>query len=262
MGLRRSLKRLDRRVRDSVLVQRAAAGVLAGYLWATYRTTRWRHEGAEHLAAMWAEPAFIAAVWHARLFPIAMLRKRGRRAVALISPNRDGDLLARVMANTGAEAIRASSRDPRKPDKDGGGAAAAPKVVDALKGGAVLVITPDGPRGPRMRAKPGAALFSAAADSPVLPVAYSVRRAITLKTWDRFLIPTPFNRGVFVFGAPIPPADPNDRDAVEARSAAIEAAITEATRKADRLMGRRTPEPGPTLTEAAAALAAGRKLPV
>lgn len=239
-------RRLIRRVLDSA-GSRLLGGVAGFYIWLIFQTTRWRYEGREHLEAMLAEKSFVAAVWHARLAPIAMLRPRGRRAVALISANRDGAFLARVMANTGAQAIFGSSRDPRKADKSKGGSEALSKAVTALKTGAILVITPDGPRGPRMRAKPGVAAMAAAASAPVLPVAYSVRRALVLKSWDRFMAPWPFGRGVFVFGPPIPPADPSDPDALEARRAEIEAALIAVTERADGLIGRETPEPGPPL---------------
>jgi hypothetical protein len=200
---------------------------------------------------MFARSNFIGAVWHSRLAPIVMLRPRGRRAVALISANSDGDVIARLIANLGGEAVRGSSRDPRKADKHKGAAEAVSKLTTALKEGAIVVITPDGPRGPRMRAKLGVAAVSAAAGAPVLPVAYAVRRARVFRSWDRFMLPWPFNRGVFVFGAPIE-APVDDPEALEAHRAAIEAAVIAATLEADRLVGRETPEPGAALRPGAA----------
>lgn len=239
-------RRFVRRILDSALSPVLAA--LAGfYVWLMFQTTRWRYEGREHLDAMFAEPGFIASVWHARLAPIAMLRPRGRRAVAMISANRDGALLARVMANLGAETVHGSSRDPRKGGKAKGAITAFNQSVAALKAGAILVITPDGPRGPNMRAKPGVAAIAAASGRPVLPVAYSARRAVVFGTWDRFMAPWPFNRGVFVFGPPIAPPERDDAAALERHRAAVEAAMIEATERADRLVGRETPTPGPAL---------------
>lgn len=245
-------RRLIRRVLDSALA-RVLAGVAGFYIWLSFQTTRWRYVGREHLDAMFAEPGFIASVWHSRLAPIAMLRPRGRRAVALISANRDGALLARIMANTGAEAVHGSSRDPRKKDKDRGGSAAMALCVAAVKEGAILVITPDGPRGPRMRAKPGVSAIAAASGRMVLPVAYSVRRAKVFNSWDLFMAPWPFNRGVFVFGAPISAPESEDEAALERHREAVEAAMNAVTEQADRLVGRETPEPGPALAVEAGA---------
>lgn len=219
-------------------------GRLGGfYVWLAYRTTRWEWVGREHLDEAFAQPRMIAGVWHARLALVCMLRPRGRRAVALISQSRDGEAIAQIIHATGAEAVRGSSRDPKKPDKEKGGAEASVALVTAVNEGAVVVVTPDGPRGPRMRAKSGATLISAATATPVLPVAFSVRRGKIFRSWDRFLLPWPITRGVWVFGAPIPAPDPNDLDDVELKRQALEAALTAATREADRRMGRETPEP-------------------
>lgn len=246
-------RRWIRRALDSAVV-RVLAAFGSFYIWLIYQTQSWRWIGREHLDAMFAEPSFVAAVWHGRLAPIAMLRPRGRRAVALISANRDGALLGRIMANTGAEAVYGSSRDPKKRDKAKGGAEASAQALKALEDGAILVITPDGPRGPRMRAKPGVAVLSATAQVPVLPVAYAVRNAKEFKTWDRFLAPWPFSRGVFVFGEPIPPAPAGDEAAIEARRLLIEEAVIAATRQADAAVGRDTPAPGPPFDASQAAL--------
>ena len=230
-----------------------AIGWLGGFLiWATYYTTRWDRIGQDRLEALLADPerrkgGFLVAFWHGRLFPIAMIRPKGRAVSAVISGNRDGEIITRILAATGIGAIRGSSRDPRKPDKDRGGAEALAGAVEALGQGVVVAVTPDGPRGPLMRVKPGIAMMAARAGAPVLPLAYSVRRAKAFRSWDRFLLPWPFNRGVFVYGEPIPPADPNDPEALEAFRAALEAAVLAATREADARMGRVTPEPGPPL---------------
>ncbi len=224
------------------------AGLGAGYVLLIWYTTRWKWVGREHLDAMMARPSFIGSVFHARLAPIVMLRPRGRRAVALISANSDGDVIARLIANLGAEAVRGSSRDPKKADKDKGAAEAVSRLSVALQEGAIVVVTPDGPRGPRMRVKAGVAAVSAAAGAPVLPVAYSVRRAKIFRSWDRFMLPWPFTRGVFVFGEPIE-APAESPEAIEAHRAAIEKAMLAATREADRLMDRDTPEQGRPLDE-------------
>ena len=63
------------------------------------------------------------------------------------------------------------------------------------------VITPDGPRGPRFKFKPGAILLSQMSGRPMLPLAYAASRAWLVK-WDKFVIPAPFARIVIAIGAP------------------------------------------------------------
>jgi hypothetical protein len=63
------------------------------------------------------------------------------------------------------------------------------------------VITPDGPRGPRFKFKPGAILLAQMSGRPMLPLAYAASRAWLFK-WDRFVIPVPFARIAIAIGAP------------------------------------------------------------
>lgn len=225
------------------------AGALCSvYVRLVFHTTRWRWIGREHYEAAKADPrSFIGAVWHARLAPIAMLRPRGRRAVAMASEARDGEMIAQTIRFLGAESVRGSSRDPRKPDKDRGGAAAVEALIARARSGDIVVITPDGPRGPRMRAKIGVALVAERSGAPVLPVAFSVRRAKVFKSWDRFMLPWPFSRGAFAFEPMIDPPAADDPSAREVFRRRVEAAMNAATRAADAAVGRETPEPGEPL---------------
>jgi len=63
------------------------------------------------------------------------------------------------------------------------------------------VITPDGPRGPRFKFKPGALLLAQMSGRPILPMSYAASRAWLIK-WDRFVIPMPFSRIALAIGPP------------------------------------------------------------
>ena len=160
--------------------------------------------------------------------------------VAMISNNRDGAMIAAVAARFGAEAVRGSSFDRRK-RRAKGAAAAYRAALGVLSGArAVLGVTPDGPRGPRMRAQAGVAHLAIASGRAVMPVAISARPAWMARSWDRFLLPLPFARTVVVYGAPLAPPS---ADAVEGHRAAIETALNAVTAEADRICGRAPPVP-------------------
>jgi lysophospholipid acyltransferase (LPLAT)-like uncharacterized protein len=63
------------------------------------------------------------------------------------------------------------------------------------------VITPDGPRGPRFRFKPGALLLAQMSGRAILPMSYAASRAWLIK-WDKFVIPLPFSRIAIAIGPP------------------------------------------------------------
>ncbi len=211
----------------------------AAYIRFAWATTRWRVEGAQHRQAQIDAPGpLIAALWHNRLLFSPMSRAPGRRAHAVISANRDGDMMAAVARQFGIALIRGSSADPRKPRKDKGGRAVYAASLRALRAGDMVAIAVDGPRGPRMREQPGAAMLAATAPAPVIPLAFATRRGWYVNSWDRFLLPWPFDRGVMVYGAPLPPPVASGVQAVEAHRLALEAALTEVSQRADRLAGR------------------------
>ncbi|MGM0586518.1 MAG: lysophospholipid acyltransferase family protein [Pseudomonadota bacterium] len=235
------------RIRKSPFLRALAAALGVGYLRLMDATVRWRIEGGETRARVQAgRGRWIIPVWHGRLMGAPCEKTKAMRVWALISANRDGDIIAQAVARFGAPSIRGSSRDPRKPDKDKRGRAAAQEAARVMseETDAVLVLTPDGPRGPRMHAQPGVATIAIAARAPVAPYAYATRRAIMLKTWDRFLIPLPFDRGVKVWGDPLEPPEDDSAEAAEAFRAQVEAAMLEVTERADRLAGREPVRPG------------------
>ena len=66
-----------------------------------------------------------------------------------------------------------------------------------------LAITPDGPRGPRHRFQPGAVYLAQVTGFAVIPVIYQYSPRITLKSWDRFMVPLPFCRCPIRLGTPL-----------------------------------------------------------
>ena len=62
----------------------------------------------------------------------------------------------------------------------------------ALKNGDDLLVTPDGPRGPRHVVSNGAIALAHKAKAAVMVVNYMPESYWQLKSWDKFLIPKPF----------------------------------------------------------------------
>jgi lysophospholipid acyltransferase (LPLAT)-like uncharacterized protein len=153
----------------------------------------------------------------------------------LISQHRDGQFIARTVAHFGIDTVAGSSSK--------GGSAALRSMLRSLKQGECVGITPDGPRGPRMRASDGIVHVARMSGVPVIPCGFSSRRRKLLGSWDRFTVALPFSKGVFVWGEPIRvPADATPEQLEQAR-AAIETGLTAVTQSADRAMGHAPVEP-------------------
>lgn len=224
-----------RRLIRHPVVQGGLARVVGLYLALVVRTTRWRLVGAEPaLATLAAGQPLILAFWHERLplmpalFDLARAQEPATarlRPHVLVSQHRDGRFIGAAVRRFGVEMIHGSSRR--------GGAGAMAALLRTLRRGQPVLITPDGPRGPRRQAAPGVAQLAAHSGTSVVPLGASSSAQRRLGSWDRMMLPLPFGRGVVVCGAPIPVA----RDAAEAALPGIAAAMTEACREADRLCG-------------------------
>jgi lysophospholipid acyltransferase (LPLAT)-like uncharacterized protein len=174
-------------------------------------------------------PALLV-LWHGRMLAAMPLRgHRGRGITVLVSPSDDGGLADRALRRLGYRAVRGSlSR---------GGARALRELAAALTDGAQVVLTPDGPRGPRHAMNDGVAWLARARNAPIVPVAFAADRAWRLRSWDRCLIPKPFARLVVDHGDPIAAPAECDDDGLAAAGARLRAALLAAERRAFAALG-------------------------
>ena len=246
-----AIEGLARWLRHSGTGRALAAGIGAFYIRLVERTTRWRFEGREGYDRLIADGASVIIVmWHGRLFMGPYCRDRRRRFATVISENRDGDLIAGVVGRLGIHAVRGSSYDRGKRRDKGGRRAYVAALRELTTRRAVVGITPDGPRGPRMRAQPGAAMLSIATGALIQPVTFSAARGRVLGSWDRFLLPWPFGRGVMIWGEPLRPPTGDDPATVDRYLGEIEGALTAITLRADELCGRAPVLPDPPVPAA------------
>ena len=148
--------------------------------------------GEERLRTCWERREHvILAFWHDQLL-LMVKGYRGPGAKILISASKDGELIARTMRYFGQGAVRGSSTR--------GGRAAFKAMLELAKEPFDLVFTPDGPKGPRHTIKEGVVQLARLTGRSVIPMAFACSRGHRFASWDRFLLPFPFSRGVFSFG--------------------------------------------------------------
>ena len=219
-------------------VRRVLSGLIAAYVGLVYRSSRWRVVGGETPRALWdtREP-FILGFWHARGLMMPPSWKQGVPIRMLVSSHADGQLMARTVAHFGIGSVAGSTTR--------GGTLGLRRLIAALGAGECVGITPDGPRGPRMRASEGVVVVARLSGRAIVPAAYSTERGRLLPSWDRFLLPWPFGRGVLVWGEPIRVPRDADADAREVLRLCVEEALNAVSREADRLCRRTPVEPAP-----------------
>jgi lysophospholipid acyltransferase (LPLAT)-like uncharacterized protein len=238
--------RISRRLLASGFVQAPLAFLLALYIRIVGGTTRWQREGFDTLETLRAEgKPLIFCFWHGRLAMMPLCHREARAAAVLISIHRDGRLVARVIERLGLSTIDGSTGR--------GGETAMLQCRAQLSKGGIVSIAPDGPRGPRMQAAAGTIQLAALTGVPILPSAVATSRRHVFSSWDRFLLPLPFGRGLYRVGAPISVPRDADASAIDAARLALERALNELSADCDRRMGHAPIEPAPSLATMEAA---------
>jgi lysophospholipid acyltransferase (LPLAT)-like uncharacterized protein len=224
-------------LRNSV-VQTILCQLAVIYIRVVRVTGTWKIEG-EAQANEYHESGrpFILAFWHGRLVMMNYAWHHRSRVNMLISSHPDGQMVARMMSRFGVQSIVGSTTR--------GGRSAMRTIVRTLRSGGIVGITPDGPQGPRMQASNGIISIARMANAPILPLAFSTTRRRVLGTWDQFVLPLPFGRGIFLWGNPIHVPTDADEATLESRRFELENSLTELTGRADQLMGHSPPAPAP-----------------
>jgi lysophospholipid acyltransferase (LPLAT)-like uncharacterized protein len=220
-------------------VQAVLAAILVAYLRFIRRTVGWRHENfAAVEPALSADHGAIALFWHGRI-PLCLVmgdvwRARDKRR-CMISPSADGAFLSVALEELGYPAIRASSAKKGDSAKARALVAAFREAVNWVSDGGVLVITPDGPRGPNEVIAEGSVQIARRSGAPVYLMGMAASPAVRLKGWDRMQVALPFGRGAMVWDGPCyAPADA-DEAAVAALAAEWSQRLAAATRRAEAI---------------------------
>jgi len=154
--------------------------------------------------------------WHGHsLIPGNYFRKRGYWVI--ISHSKDGELQTIIFRKFGYQIIRGSTGR--------GGVKALIEAIRVLKQGDSMAITPDGPRGPMGVVQSGVMMMAQKSGCALVPVGTYARPAWFAPTWDRYMIPIPFSRGVFLLGEPIYVASDSSEAEVEALRLKLESEI-------------------------------------
>ena len=139
--------------------------VASGMIRLIGRTMRVETRGQEKVDALYRDGRhIILAFWHAQQLMIP-LGYRGAGSTVLISQHGDGEIIARIIARFGHQAVRGSSTR--------GGAGALRALIKLGRAGRDVVVTPDGPKGPRQMAKLGVVQLAKATGLPIMPLAFA-----------------------------------------------------------------------------------------
>jgi len=130
--------------------------------------------------------------WHRNIIPLMYLYRKHKLAI-IISSSLDGELVAAPCKLLGFEVVRGSSTRE--------GTKALHQMIK-LAGDYNLVVTPDGPKGPREVLKKSVLFIAYHTKLPIIPVAVDVDREWLFPSWDLFRLPKPNSTVNITYGKP------------------------------------------------------------
>lgn len=123
--------------------------------------------------------------WHGIMLPCWKIFSKFH-PVAVVSSSKDGEKLVHILEKWNFDFIRGSSSKRGKE--------VLKEIISTLSNRIVLM-TPDGPRGPEKKLKPGAIVAAQRAKVPLYYLKTKIQsKKVFLKSWDKFEFPLPFSR--------------------------------------------------------------------
>ncbi len=169
-----------------------------------FRTSRFKVLGNEAfvLARLRAAKPLIFAHWHSSILGsigyFLRLARMGYPIATVASQSKDGEIISRILRDITrkAKVVRGSSRK--------GGHSAFNGLLETLESGCSVVITVDGPLGPKYESKSGAVRLASLTGVPIVPFEFCARNEYYLRaSWDNSRFALPFNTGFYLLGEPI-----------------------------------------------------------
>ena len=165
--------------------------------------------------------------WHGRTF-LATHFFRGKGVWTIISHSVDGEIQTGIFRRFGFNVIRGSSSK--------GGAKAALEAIQLLQDNKTIAFTPDGPRGPMGTVHDGVLMMAKKSGAWIVPAGVSASRRWFAPSWDRYMVPYPFSKGVIVFGEPFKIPENATEEELQSYKAKIRKSLDQLEVQAESMM--------------------------
>lgn len=180
-------------------------------------TCKFRIEGKNNLIDTAAKSKCIIIAWHNRVGLISEIIQRiapKNFYAAMISNSRDGEIIS-VIANSFKH-----GRSIRVPH-DARSAALHSMITQLKYGKEIMIVTPDGPRGPRYKIKPGVVIAAKETQANVIPLTWNASNVWRFRTWDQLMLPKPFSTITVKIGNPLTVTDTVEEDTEKLQNALL-----------------------------------------
>ena len=142
-----------------------------------------------HFTTPIPEEQHVCVTWHGELFMSPQAYRHIHKkhpASAIISSHFDGSLIAETLSWLKIRPLRGSSKK--------GATQVLKQAFKSIKSGEEILITPDGPRGPRHSMSDGAIGIALKSKLPIFVMNFKAKSFWQVNSWDKFVIPKPFTK--------------------------------------------------------------------
>ncbi len=142
-----------------------------------------------HFITPIGEEQHVCVCWHNELLMSPQAYRKIHKkhpASAIISSHFDGSIIASTLNMLGIKPLRGSTKR--------GATQVLLQAFKSIKKGEEVLITPDGPRGPRHSMSDGAIGIALKSKLPLFVMNYRAEKYWQLESWDKFVIPKPFTK--------------------------------------------------------------------
>ncbi len=139
--------------------------IMIRLIYLSMRITYINYDHYRHLASSGTQS--ILAFWHSRILMMPY-GYPGSVLTTLVSAHRDGELITRTVRPFGILSVRGSTTRGWFKGLRG--------ILEAVKNGRDIAITPDGPKGPARRAQMGALQIARSTGLPIMPVSFGASK--------------------------------------------------------------------------------------
>jgi len=171
------------------LLRRLSVVVVPPVIYALMKVLWWSSKKQFHFISPVSEVQHVCVCWHNELFMSPQAYRRIHRkqpASAIISSHFDGSLIAGTLQFLAIRPLRGSTKKRAKQ--------VLLQAFKSIRSGEEILITPDGPRGPRHSMSDGAVGIALKSKLPIFIMNFTAEKYWQLKSWDRFVIPKPFTK--------------------------------------------------------------------
>lgn len=234
--IKKKIKRFIKKITTNNIVQAIVALIFVFLIKLIFLTCRAKVQGKKHIK-VYKKSVFVGCMWHGRTMGIFMLGGKYLVGRAVTSKHRDGRIMSKILEYFGMIPIYGSTTS--------GALSVLREGLRTLKNNKALFLTPDGPKGPRMRLQDGAIYFAKMSGCPLVPICFSCKNAYQTNFWDKYLLILPFSKVLIEIGEPFYVPRNIDNSEIEEYRKEFEKIMIEQQNRLDDLVKRPRIKPEP-----------------